>query len=488
MADKIMILGTASGAGKSTVTAGIIRALRKRGYSVCPYKSQNMSLNSHVDINGGEMGRAQALQAQCADIEPMAWMNPILLKPSGDTTAQVIFNGEAVKTMSAVEYEAFKSELKRLLKADFQQRTAPYDFAVIEGAGSPAEINLRTNDIVNMGLAQLLDADAVLVGDIDRGGVFAALYGTCMLLPPEERQRIKGFILNKFRGDLALLQPGIVMMEELLHIPCLGVIPYRQLNLEEEDGAVEMNKRVQGEIDVAVIHLKHISNFTDLLPLEQEADVSVRYVDSPGELKNPDLLIIPGSKNTIYDLTDLKTRGLFDAIAGFAEKGGRILGICGGYQMLLEEILDPHGVEGDVPLAEGFGLLRGKTTFKPAKTLLRSKGNAVYQGKAQSVYGYEIHAGITETEEPPFILKENGGRDGAKSPDEKILGTYFHGIFDSMHWRGALLNAIRLERGLTAQAPKDFEGDKIKAMDALGSLMETNLDMEEIIRIAQRRP
>ena len=209
MADKIMILGTASGAGKSTVTAGIIRALRKRGYSVCPYKSQNMSLNSHVDINGGEMGRAQALQAQCADIEPMAWMNPILLKPSGDTTAQVIFNGEAVKTMSALEYEAFKSELKRFLKADFQQRTAPYDFAVIEGAGSPAEINLRTNDIVNMGLAKLVDAPVLLVGDIDRGGVFAQLYGTVALLEEDERRRIKGVVVNKFRGDRAILEPGL---------------------------------------------------------------------------------------------------------------------------------------------------------------------------------------------------------------------------------------------------------------------------------------
>lgn len=489
MTSRIMILGTASGAGKSTVAAGIIRALTNRGYSVCPYKSQNMSLNSHIDIEGGEMGRAQVLQAECANIEPMAWMNPILLKPLGDTKSQVIFMGKPIKNMTAKEYEAGKSALKGILIDDFIKRTSEYDFTVIEGAGSPAEINLRTNDIVNMGFAELSDSDAILVGDIDKGGIFASLYGTIMLLSEKERKRIKGFVINKFRGDVDILRPGIEMMENMLKIPCLGIIPYTLFNLEEEDGAVELNKKANGPIDVAVIHLPHISNFTDFNALESEDDVSVRYVDSADELKTPDLLIIPGTRNTIGDLRHLKSTGLFQKILEYAEgiktSNKRIIGICGGYQMLLDEVKDPRGIEGSIPIETGLSLLKGTTEMGVTKTQKRTIGKALFNGKELNIKGYEIHAGMTETEEDPFIKKSEES-DGAKSPDEKIIGTYFHGVFDTAEFRGELLNEIRSGKGMEPRLSPDFQSLRIKEMDRLGQLMEDSLDMDKIIRIAGR--
>ncbi|MFB0919006.1 MAG: cobyric acid synthase [Clostridiaceae bacterium] len=489
MTSRIMILGTASGAGKSTVAAGIIRALTNRGYSVCPYKSQNMSLNSHIDINGGEMGRAQVLQAECANIEPMAWMNPILLKPLGDTRSQVIFMGKPIKNMTAKEYEAYKPDLKGILLDDFIKKTSEYDIVVIEGAGSPAEINLRTNDIVNMGFAELSDTDAILVGDIDKGGVFAALYGTVMLLSEKERKRIKGFIINKFRGDVDILRPGIEMMEKMLNIPCLGIIPYERFRLEEEDGAIELNKKVKGPIDIAVIHLPHISNFTDFDALDKEEDVTVRYVDSPEELQSPDLLIIPGTKNTIGDLIHIKNNGLFkkiqDYASGMEDNRHRIIGICGGYQMLLDEIRDPLKVEGDIPMEKGLSILSGVTEMGETKIQWRTKGTALFNGQKHLVEGYEIHAGKTETKENHFIEKSDAF-DGAKSIDEKIIGTYFHGIFDEVGFRNELLNEVRKDKGMELKVSPDFKELKIKEMDRLGQLMEDSLDMDMIIKIAGR--
>ncbi|MDF2673093.1 MAG: cobalamin biosynthesis protein CobQ [Clostridiales bacterium] len=338
---KIMIQGTGSSVGKSIIVAALCRIFKQDGYSVCPYKSQNMSLNSYITMDGKEMGRAQVLQAYAAGIEPQVFMNPILLKPTGDTRCQVIVNGKVYDNHSAEEYHNLKILFKDMLKEQFLELEKDFDIIVMEGAGSPAEINLRDRDIVNMGMAELVDAPVLIVGDIDKGGVFASLAGTMLLLTEEERERVKGTIINKFRGDIKLLTPGLDMLEEIIKRPCLGVAPYFKLVLEDEDGAMmEINKKVTGPIDVAVIMLPHVSNFTDVDCLKTEEDVSVRFVSSIEEFGRPDLLVIPGSKNTIEDLNTIRNSGFEEKILDYS-RTGRILGICGGYQMLGQIILDP---------------------------------------------------------------------------------------------------------------------------------------------------
>lgn len=486
MAKKIMFQGTCSSAGKSTMVAGLCRVLAKKGYKVVPYKSQNMSLNSFITLDGKEMGRAQVLQAQCAGILPESFMNPILLKPQGDSKSQVIWKGKVFKTMTAKEYEEYKPSFKKELKADFDDFSKNYDVVVIEGAGSPAEINLRTNDIVNMGLAQLVDSPVVLVGDIDKGGVFASLYGTVMLLKEEERKRIKGFIINKFRGDVSILMPGIKMMEEKLNIPCLGVVPYFKLNLEDEDGAIELKKNITDDIDVASIHLPHFSNFTDLLPLEMEKNTSVRYIERAEEFKNPDILVIPGTKNTIADLKFLKDSKIADKIKEYHKNGGLIVGICGGYQMLLEEIKDPQGIEGEDKIMEGLGIFKGQTTMEMDKTMRQSTGVASFNGKKLKVTGYEIHMGVTNHSEDFFIESEENGvitKEGAVSKDNKVIGTYYHGIFDDTSFREELMNSIRLKKNLPLVKSLDFEDEKQRDMDKLSEIMENSLEMDKIMEI-----
>lgn len=482
MANKLMFQGTCSSAGKSTMVAGLCRILVNKGYKVVPYKSQNMSLNSFITLDGKEMGRAQVLQAQCAKILPESFMNPILLKPQGDSMSQVIYNGKIFKTMSAKEYEEYKPKFKEELKRDFDEFSKNYDLVCIEGAGSPAEINLRTNDIVNMGLAELVDSPVVLVGDIDKGGVFASLYGTVMLLSEEERKRIKGFVINKFRGDISILMPGIKMIEEKLSMPCLGVVPYFRLNLEDEDGAIELKKTVTDKIDVCAIHLPHFSNFTDLLPLEMEENVSVRYIEQAEEFANPDLLVIPGTKNTISDLKFLKDSGIFNKVKEYHEKGGRIVAICGGYQMLLDKIYDPHRIEGEDEIMEGLSIFRGETTMDKEKTMKQSNGIAHFNNKELAVYGYEIHMGVTNHNEDHFI-DYNGIRDGAISKDRKTIGTYFHGIFDAVSFREEIMNIIREEKGLEKVKSKSFESEKEKDMDKLAEIVEASLDMKKIMEI-----
>lgn len=484
MANKIMVQGTSSGSGKSTLVAALARILKNKGKKVCPYKSQNMSLNSYITLDGKEMGRAQVLQAQCAGIEPEAYMNPILLKPQGDRTSQVIFMGEVYKTLSAKEYEKEKVNFKEKLLEAYKDMEKNFDIVVIEGAGSPAEINLRTNDIVNMGLAELVDSPVILVGDIDKGGVFASLYGTVMLLKEEERKRIKGFVINKFRGDVDILKPGIVMMEEMLSIPCLGVVPYFKLDLEDEDGAVELNKKVKDVIDVAVLRLPHISNFTDVLPLESEENVSVRYIETLNDFLTPDLLIIPGSKNTIGDLEYLKEKGIFEKIKEYASSGGRILGICGGYQMLLSSIKDPNHIEGIKEKSEGLNLLEGSTIMMDKKVMKRSEGTLNVNGKDFPVYGYEIHMGETNVLGLPLIKTKNGV-DGSKSEDEKILGTYFHGVLDGRFFRNHLVNTLRKKKGLEEKESHDFEKKRDEAMEELARIVEESLDMEKIEKIIE---
>lgn len=406
---KIMIQGTASSVGKSILVTALCRIFKQDGFTVCPFKSQNMSLNSYITLDGKEMGRAQVLQAYAAGLEPEVFMNPILLKPSSDKKCQIIVNGKVFGNSTAMEYHNMKIEFRDMLKTQFEEIEKKFDIIVMEGAGSPAEINLRDRDIVNMGMAELIDAPVILAGDIDKGGVFASLAGTLLLLNEEEKKRVKATIINKFRGDLEILKPGLTMLEDIIHIPCAGVVPYFRLDLEDEDGTVDFNKKITAPIDIAVIWLPHISNFTDVDALKAEEDVSVRFVKTKEELGNPDLLIIPGTKNTIEDLIKLKASGMAEAIIKYSVEGN-ILGICGGYQMLGNTLNDPEGVETNLEKIDGLKLLDIDTVFQDEKITTRvkarsinmraihaansEKDNLAISNKDIEVYGYEIHMGI----------------------------------------------------------------------------------------------
>lgn len=366
MAKSIMIQGTMSNAGKSLIAAGLCRIFKQDGYKVAPFKSQNMALNSYVTSEGLEMGRAQVVQAMAAGVEPSVRMNPILLKPTTDMGSQVIVQGQVVGNMRAMDYFAKKKEYIPVIRESYEQLAADHDIIVIEGAGSPAEINLKQDDIVNMGMAKIADAPVLLVGDIDRGGVFAQLIGTVMLLEPEEQARIKGLIVNKFRGDKKILDPGITMLEERAGKPVLGVVPYADVDIEDEDSLASSleETHIQAEIDVAVIRFPRISNFTDMQALSMERDVSVRYVTKPSELGEPDVILLPGTKNTIQDLLWLRESGLEAKITRLAKKGTIVFGICGGYQMLGESLMDPLQTESALGSVRGMGLLPVTTVFE----------------------------------------------------------------------------------------------------------------------------
>ena len=443
MAKVIMIQGTMSNAGKSLLAAGLCRIFHQDGYRVAPFKSQNMALNSFITREGLEMGRAQVMQAEAAGIEPSVLMNPILLKPTNDTGSQVIVNGEVLGNMSAREYFSHKKELIPDIMKAYHALEEQYDIIVIEGAGSPAEINLKADDIVNMGMAKLVDAPVLLVGDIDRGGVFAQLYGTVELLEPDERDRIKGLIINKFRGDKTILDPGVVMLEEKTHIPVVGVAPYLHIEVEDEDSLTERFTRKEeiGLIDLAVIRLPRISNFTDFNPFERIEGVSLRYVSSVSELKNPDMILLPGTKNTMEDLLWMRQNGLEAAVLKAAAAGKVIFGVCGGFQMLGDTLSDPLHVEAGGTI-KGMGLLPMDTVFAGEKTRTRAEGafgktEGVLAGiEGTRIEGYEIHMGETVrkegTEAFTFIDDQNRADsdklDGAQKGN--VYGTYVHGIFD----------------------------------------------------------
>ena len=504
---KLMIQGTASSVGKSILVTALCRILKQDGYKVAPYKSQNMSLNSYITLDGKEMGRAQVLQAYACGLEPEAYMNPILLKPTSDKKCQIILNGKVYGNATAMEYHNMKLQFRDLLKSQFEELEEQFDIIVMEGAGSPAEINLRDRDIVNMGMAELVDAPVLLVGDIDKGGVFASLAGTMLLLNEEEKNRVKGTIINKFRGDVEILKPGLDMLEDIIHIPCMGVVPYFKLALEDEDGAVEFNnKATTGRIDVAVIKLPRISNFTDLDALKIEEDVSVRFITKPEEFGNPDLLIIPGSKNTINDLQVLKESGLVDKIKAY-EENGNIIGICGGYQMLGKTIKDPDEVETDLKEIEGIGLLDIHTVFEQEKVTTRVKAEihservkeisqqyVLNQPKnCGQVYGYEIHMGIThygENAAPLFsIIHKNGEKvsyhDGSINQQGNIMGTYIHGIFDSTYFREFILNTLREKKNLAFKKSTSYENLREKELDRLADIVRKAIDMESIYKIME---
>lgn len=488
----IMIQGTMSNVGKSLLVAGLCRIFRQEGLRVAPFKSQNMALNSFVTKDGLEMGRAQAMQCEAAGMEPCVLTNPILLKPTNDTGSQVIVNGESIGTMRAAEYFQRKQALLPHIQAAYDTLAQDYDVIVLEGAGSPAEINLKQNDIVNMGMARLARAPVLLAGDIDRGGVFASLYGTLLLLEPEERAMVKGTIINKFRGDRALLQPGLEMLEDLTRLPVVGVLPFLPLELEEEDSLSERltsSAAAPALLDLAVIRLPRISNFTDFSPLEWVDGVSLRYVSSVRQLGDPDLIFLPGTKNTGGDLQWLRTSGLEAAILQRVHAGTPLFGICGGYQMLGETLHDPQNVEAG-GTCRGLGLLPISTTFSPEKTKRQVTGTfaqvpgilAPLSGLAYQ--GYEIHMGQSGGSVPPFTHSETGINGGCSG---NIYGTYVHGIFDREDVARTFLTALLRHRGLDwdALSVQDASARREEQYDILASAMREHLDLAKIFHILE---
>ncbi|MDP9373658.1 MAG: cobyric acid synthase [Chloroflexota bacterium] len=499
----LMVQGTASDVGKSVLVAALCRILRQDGYRVAPFKAQNMALNAAVTIDGGEIGRSQAVQAAAAGIEPAVEMNPILLKPEAEARSQVIVRGRVWKTLPWREYYRERAPLLGVIRESLETLRAAYDVVVIEGAGSPAEINLKAGDIVNMRVAALADAPVLLAGDIDRGGVFAALLGTLELLDPDERARVRGLIINKFRGDLELLRPGLDFIAARTGVPLLGVVPHLpRLGLAEEDSvALERRANRPGDggpavLDIAVIQLPRISNFDDFDPLAAEDGVAVRFVRAADELGVPDLAIIPGTKSTIADLAALREAGLDRAIVALAGGGTPLVGICGGFQMLGEAIEDPHGVEADAGRVPGLGLLPLRTVFGREKTTERARGvvaagGGLLAGAAGApVTGYEIHMGRTVGDLPaPLRMVERRGMpvdepDGAASADGLVLGTYLHGLFDSPALRGAILRNLAARKGVPPRA----WGDEAAALredpfDRLADHVRASLDMRRLYGI-----
>lgn len=500
MAKAIMIQGTMSNAGKSLLAAGLCRIFRQDGYKVAPFKSQNMALNSFITKEGLEMGRAQVMQAEAAKIQPSVRMNPILLKPTNDTGSQVIVNGEVLGTMSAREYFAYKKQLLPKVMEAYNSLAEEYDIIVIEGAGSPAEINLKDEDIVNMGMAKAAKAPVLLVGDIDRGGVFAQLIGTVMLLEEDEKAMVKGLIINKFRGDKTILDPGVAQLEELAKIPVVGVAPYLQIQVEDEDSLTERfdGKQEVGLVDIAVIRLPRISNFTDFNPFESIPGVSLRYVRHAGELKNPDMIILPGTKNTMEDLLWMRQNGLEAAILKEAAKGKIIFGVCGGYQMLGKTLADPHHVEAGGRIA-GMGLLDMDTLFEEEKTRTRVSGTfqklpgLLANLEGVQLEGYEIHMGESHLQEGVSMVTEITDSVTGESKAEgacqgNVYGSYVHGIFDKEEVAGKIVEAIGLSKGLdvSEMTGVDFQSFKETQYDLLADGLRKHLDMEKIYEILEK--
>ena len=480
----IMVQGTMSGAGKSLLCAALCRVFAQDGYRVAPFKSQNMALNSFVTRDGLEMGRAQVVQAQAAGIEPDVRMNPILLKPSSDVGSQVIVNGEVRGQMKAADYFRHKKQLIPDILAAYNSLAEDVDIIVIEGAGSPAEINLKADDIVNMGLAKLVDAPVLLAGDIDRGGVFAQLYGTVELLEPEERARIQGLIINKFRGDVEILRPGLTMLEEKTRLPVLGVVPYLNVDIEDEDSLSQRLdvKNVVKPLDVAIIRLPRLSNFTDFISLEQHPLLGVRYVESTRSLGAPDCIILPGTKNTVDDLLWLRQSGLEAAILKLAERGTPILGVCGGYQMLGEELRDPAGEESGTPgTLRGLGLLPTVTTFNAEKHLTQTEAvTAAGPFAGARLTGYEIHAGRTEVRGEGFCTLADGTPEGCVQGN--VFGTYLHGLFDTGELTEKLTAFLCSRKGLDPAGADliPMEQYRQQQFDKLADGVRAALDMPAV--------
>ncbi|MVX62296.1 cobyric acid synthase [Clostridium chromiireducens] len=494
----IMFLGTASSVGKSTLATALCRYLKNQGLDVAPFKALNISLNSYVTKDGLEMGRAQVVQAEACKIEPEALMNPILLKPSGDYT-QVIVNGKVYCKIEPYKYKELNNNLKVQIKDAYSKLREEHEIIVLEGSGSCAEINLKDSDISNMAMAELADAPVILVSDIDRGGVFASIVGTIQLLSQEERERIKGVIINKFRGNIELFKPAIKQLEEIINIPVLGVMPYEKFDIEDEDSVTERirNEEEEGTLDIAVIRLLHMSNFTDFNVLERIPGVTVRYVSKRSELKNPNLIIIPGTKNTIEDLRYIKENKLFDKIIELKEKGTLVFGICGGYQMLGTLVLDKLGVEGNISQEDGFGFLDIKTRFNESKITKQTEASILCDLKlirsieGSTITGYEIHNGISKVGKKslPFMKDLDGNIVGVCDNEKMVAGTYLHGIFESEEFISSFIASlkensnIKISEEIIVERVNEYKDNEY---DKLSKLFEKNIDinkLKEIIKL-----
>lgn len=478
----IMLVGTGSDVGKSLIATGLCRIFLQDGYSPAPFKAQNMALNSYATPDGLEIGRAQAVQAEAAGIPCSSDMNPILLKPSGEHTSQVVLNGKPHGNRDAYSYfrKEGKEELRQLAHEAFDRISSSYNPIVLEGAGSISEINLRDGDIVNMSMAAYAKANVILVADIDRGGVFASVYGSVMLQTPEDRKRIKGIIINKFRGDLRLFEQGRELIEDLCKIPVLGVVPMaNHIKIDEEDSvAIEnKNKTISGnKIKVGVVTLPHISNFTDFNVLEQHPEVNLFYITSPAEIDNADIIIIPGSKNTLADLNHLRIKGFAERIIRAREAGKSVIGICGGYQMMGKMITDPDGVEGDIRELPGLGLLPVSTTLTQSKTTRQVQFR--FLDSEEICEGYEIHMGNTESS-AALTEDMDGNKDGSLA-DERCFGSYIHGILDNSVVLDYILAPYRRSDSKT---DFDYHSFKESQYDALAAWLREYVDIDRIYKI-----
>jgi len=527
----IMIQGTGSSVGKSRIVAGLCRVFKQDGFRVAPFKSQNMALNSFITREGLEMGRAQVAQAEACGLEPSVIMNPVLLKPSSDKNCQVIIMGKVHGNLSAMDYHEFKPGLLDTVKRAYDMLARQNDIIVIEGAGSPAEINLRERDIVNMGMAELVGAPVILVGDIDKGGVFASLAGTMLLLNESERARVKGVIINKFRGDLDILKPGLDMLEDLIKRPMLGVVPYTDIYVDEEDSPEAEIYRMRylkrqakasvpdsedlaaDEIIIKVIYLPHISNFTDFVPLAEYPGVNLSYVKKGMAIGEADAVIIPGTKNTLGDLAAIKSQGWHEEIKELYRNGTAIVGVCGGYQMLGKSITDPQHIEGGIGSSEGLGIMDVHTQIEAEKVTTRVSGR-VMEGlpgpagalSGSPVEGYEIHMGrtVSDRDYPGFVVirkrldEDVDIRDGNVSPDGRIFGTYIHGIFDSPNFTSRFIGYLRKLKGYKhgvvlnddagagskQENAFDFAAFKQTEYDRWADVVRKSLDMDKIYEIA----
>src|SRR3972149_3119396 len=531
MSKAIMIQGTGSHVGKSILVCALCRILKQDGYRVAPFKAQNMALNSFVTKDGKEIGRAQVAQAEAAGIEPTVEMNPILLKPTGDCSSQVVVMGKPIGNMTAKEYYQKKNEFVSIIKDAYDKLRSKFDIIVIEGAGSPAEINLKDDDIVNMGMAEMASAPVLLVTDIDRGGAFAWIVGTLELLTTSERDRVKGIVFNKFRGDKSILKPGLDMLESRINKPVVGVIPYmHNLGIDDEDSVsledindnkfpeVQEAKRLglgtkitnhlhpssfipHPFVDIVVIKLPRISNFTDFNMFTHEKDVRMRFVDKAENIGKPDLLIIPGTKNTIGDLLVLRERGILGEIIELSKQGTMTIGICGGYQMLGKQINDPHHVESPEDSIQGLGLLDTVTTFAREKQTYQVKARMLEHGHLfpvdDELVGYEIHMGETthngHNSIRPFArITERAGKmvdllDGRVSADGNVIGTYIHGVFDNDEFRSKLIDYLRLKKGLNPSNGRyaDFKTIKELRYNELADIVRRNINMNLVYSMIQ---
>jgi adenosylcobyric acid synthase len=494
-----MVQGTTSGAGKSLLTAALCRLFARAGLRVAPFKAQNMALNAAVTADGGEIGRAQAAQAEAAGIEPTVDMNPILLKPEPGGRSQVVVRGVALGSMTFDEYRARRTRWQAVIADSLARLRAAHDLVLIEGAGSPAEINLAADDLANMAVARLAGAPVLLVGDVDRGGVFAAFVGTLALLAPEDRARVAGLVVNKFRGDPLILRPGLEAVAARTGVPVLGVVPWLGRGFLPAEDSLDLEDwapPADGRLDIAAVRLPHIANFDDLEPLAAEPGVRVRLIGGPAGLPGADLVLLPGSKSTVADLTWLRSRGLDRALREAVGEGTPLIGVCGGYQMLGRALHDPDGVESAVPSAAGLGLLPVVTWFAGRKRTARvrarvSAGAGCLGGAAGAeVQGYEIHVGRTAvgSARPPFVVVERHGRrvedpDGAVSADGRVLGTYLHGIFADPALRRALLEWLATRRGVPPDPRWGQIGAASARYDRLADQVGAALDIEAVAEL-----